>query len=1426
MRTWLRRISLSMLAAGTFAVSLVGSAILHLELPVARRAASGVTQLALSGLPAKTSRITIGSIERTSTEVVVHDVDGFFADEQGRPALTVRGVSGRVRYVDLVRSWIATGTLRLVVEDAHARSADVSLDDDGGTLPRVARAFTDPTKPAKPGEPTSGAPPSFTLLLDGVVIDHAWVHGSLAGVLFDADVDQLRAALSLDGGVRIRIEDADITERGLPRPTRGRVRGFIGIPPHRPLELSGDVDGTFGEATAHVRAQGTLDRLDGVVLAEQGGGTADAVLSLWLPQWGSPLRAVALAHVRKVPLGVVSPDAPEGTVSVDVLTSFSFDRELEGTAWARSSPTTIGGQRVPALVAKASGRGKAWRVDASAAEEGLDVLAGADVDGTLVRADVFAAIRDLSHIGPLPPTPAHGRARAHVAVKGDVATKNLDATVSAVAWGASAGPARADIVDLAGKVAWRGDHGVADASAVVRRGDARIELDARAVQFGAHGVSSGTASLRTGRGRVDARLRTSAGGTLADGTVAELRVNDLQPFLTVAFPVKDALVSGTVDARSEGGIFHGSVHARVDDLAFTVGDQDIEKATVHLDAAVDDHDVSYLVSALLDGEAALNVSSEHVHVPVLAFDRASLLAVTGRTHVDANATFACLRTWFGGRVPSTVGQAEVRLVYEHDEGGPHLVSFETETTGVVITIPGLGEVHGIDALAGGIVSLEDTHADLAASLSDRLGPLVLVRAGTAFDAPIWDTGAIADIDRWKRTPATVHLEIPDRDIAALPSQVRPTDLQGRIGAVVDVTGNALAPRATFAIDERGGRVTSRKGEPLLDLHVEGTYDDEVLAATLGTQGLRATSLDGEVKVLLRWADVLAGKAGDTWEAGASVRAQKLALGAITGWFTRTPFVGTVSGVVSVGGLHRDATAGVDLVLDQVSIGRRQVGSGRVVALVSGGHAAANANLVQKVGRLDVAMGGQARWGATLAPTLDFVEGIDGYVREKSFDVSFVRPFVRNILPGFNAVIDSAVAFHLTNELKTSHAVGMVMLSGGRAEIATLGDELKDVRVRVELAKDGQAKISEVEIYPASGRINADGAAVFEGLEFRSALLHLHIPHGAEIPVGLEGLPVGDLQGNVDLTFARDGKGLAVGVTIPSIHLVLAPALGRDVQSLEPDSHIHVGKRSADGAFASTAPPAVAAPPSSFPVHLDVILGDDVWVKRQSDVEARVTGTVAVDLGKELRIAGAVAISEGWVEIQGRRFIVERARVSFDGQPPSDPVIQATARYDAPGGVKIFADYIGAVSTGRLFLRSEPAMPANEIVATLVFGSSTSQMGASTGSSTGSTALQAAALGGGYVTQGLNRALDDISPLDVTTRVDTTTAANPRPELTVRVMKNVGVTLGVNLGTPSPGEPPDRTILRIEYQFLPQWRVRSTNGDKGSSILDFIWQYRY
>jgi translocation and assembly module TamB len=75
-------------------------------------------------------------------------------------------------------------------------------------------------------------------------------------------------------------------------------------------------------------------------------------------------------------------------------------------------------------------------------------------------------------------------------------------------------------------------------------------------------------------------------------------------------------------------------------------------------------------------------------------------------------------------------------------------------------------------------------------------------------------------------------------------------------------------------------------------------------------------------------------------------------------------------------------------------------------------------------------------------------------------------------------------------------------------------------------------------------------------------------------------------------------------------------------------------------------------------------------------------------------------------------------------------------------------------------------------------------------------------------------------------VDTSNAQNPRPEVGVQVARDVRVQVAYNLGLPAPGENPDRTLLVIDWRFLRKWSLSTTIGDRGSSIIDLLWQHRY
>jgi hypothetical protein len=80
--------------------------------------------------------------------------------------------------------------------------------------------------------------------------------------------------------------------------------------------------------------------------------------------------------------------------------------------------------------------------------------------------------------------------------------------------------------------------------------------------------------------------------------------------------------------------------------------------------------------------------------------------------------------------------------------------------------------------------------------------------------------------------------------------------------------------------------------------------------------------------------------------------------------------------------------------------------------------------------------------------------------------------------------------------------------------------------------------------------------------------------------------------------------------------------------------------------------------------------------------------------------------------------------------------------------------------------------------------------------------------------------------EVSTKIDTTNSANPKPEIEVQVARDISLQIGYVIGTPPPGTNPDKTLLTLDWRFIRNWSMEATFGDQGSSIMDFVWRYRY
>ena len=213
-------------------------------------------------------------------------------------------------------------------------------------------------------------------------------------------------------------------------------------------------------------------------------------------------------------------------------------------------------------------------------------------------------------------------------------------------------------------------------------------------------------------------------------------------------------------------------------------------------------------------------------------------------------------------------------------------------------------------------------------------------------------------------------------------------------------------------------------------------------------------------------------------------------------------------------------------------------------------------------------------------------------------------------------------------------------------------------------------------------------------------------------------------------------------------------------------------------------------------------------------------------GGTTAIAGSVQLVSGSLDLQGKKFSIERGTVTFDPQDPANPTVLATASWTAKDRTRVIADFVGPVKTGKVTLRSEPARPQSELLQLIVFGAADGFNAApSVGQKPDATTRAAAAFGGNALAQGLDSALDGLTGLTTQTRIDTTSANNPRPELEVQVARDIWLKFAYVLGTP-PIHEPDKSLGSVVVRFAPNWTLSTTVGDRGKATMDTVWQYRY
>jgi len=235
------------------------------------------------------------------------------------------------------------------------------------------------------------------------------------------------------------------------------------------------------------------------------------------------------------------------------------------------------------------------------------------------------------------------------------------------------------------------------------------------------------------------------------------------------------------------------------------------------------------------------------------------------------------------------------------------------------------------------------------------------------------------------------------------------------------------------------------------------------------------------------------------------------------------------------------------------------------------------------------------------------------------------------------------------------------------------------------------------------------------------------------------------------------------------------------------------------------------------LSLRVRIARNAWIRRV-DANIELGGDVKVEKRPHAPVGldGTIRLLRGWYTFQGRRFTVEDGAILFHGEAPPKPTFDVTASYRA-SQYRVEVHVSGSAEKPTLTLTSDPPLEQADVLAVILFGKPTHELGR-----TESTTLQqqAVQLGAGYVTPELQASVMNALGLD-TLDVALPQGSAPGAVRAGRyVAQDVFVSLGQEFGKNA------AQVVGVEYGLTRNVSVKASTSSRGASAIDLFWHRRY
>ncbi|MFQ5562211.1 MAG: translocation/assembly module TamB domain-containing protein [Parvularculaceae bacterium] len=125
------------------------------------------------------------------------------------------------------------------------------------------------------------------------------------------------------------------------------------------------------------------------------------------------------------------------------------------------------------------------------------------------------------------------------------------------------------------------------------------------------------------------------------------------------------------------------------------------------------------------------------------------------------------------------------------------------------------------------------------------------------------------------------------------------------------------------------------------------------------------------------------------------------------------------------------------------------------------------------------------------------------------------------------------------------------------------------------------------------------------------------------------------------------------------------------------------------------------PPLTFDVRITA--DDRIFVRGRGLESEWSVDTRAIGDAENPVIVGSMSLRRGWFDFSGRRFNLTEGGLVFDELVVNDPLISARAEHKTADGVTAIIVVSGRASAPKIALQSSPALPAEDVMALVLFG---------------------------------------------------------------------------------------------------------------------------